>query len=121
MWRITVILNIFIMSFFWLAGRLAITPAYNHFIQYPETPGYIALPIMTKAAASVINVAVILPIIWIFVAFILYRFLRKQNPADRNEHLLAFTLITLCVGFLMLLFFGLAGILPFLQIGAAVL
>jgi hypothetical protein len=49
--------------------------------------------------------------------FFILKLLRSKAAERRAELLLAFTLATLIIGLFVLLFFLLAGILPFLQIG----
>ena len=119
MWKIIIITNALVMFLFWIASELAIAFAYNHFVQYPEG-GVIALPLVTAIALSVRRLSVTVPIAWSLVSFFYYKFTKKKTPADRNEYLLIFTVITILVGFAMLIFFGLAGILPYLKIGQVI-
>jgi len=120
MWKITIIANTFFMILFWIASELAITPAYNNFIQYPRGGKATILPLATGIALYVIKFVVVLPIVWAIISFFIYKFTRQKTTADRNEYLLVFTSITIFVGFSMLVFFGLAGILPYLWIGTVV-
>ena len=120
MWKITIIANALVMFLFWIASELAIALAYNNFVQYPEAGGAIALPLVTSIALSARKFSVTLPIVWSLVSFFIYKFTRQKTTADRNEYLLVFTSITIFVGFSMLIFFGSAGVLPYLQIGMVV-
>ena len=120
MWKIIIAVNALVMFLFWAAGELAIAIAYNHFVQYPEACGVIVLPLITSIALSTRKFSVALPIAWSLVSFFYYKFIRQKIPAERNEYLLIFTSITVCIGFSMLIFFGLAGILPYLKIGQVI-
>ena len=120
MCKITIIANTFLMILFWIASELAISPAYNHFIQYPRGGKTIILPLTTEIALYMSRFAVALPIVWAILSFFIYRFTRQKTTADRNEYLLVFTSITISVGFSTLIFFGLGGVLPFLRIGAVI-
>jgi len=44
--------------------------------------------------------------------------MQRQTETKRGEYLMAYASVTLGIGFAMLLFFSLAGILPILKIGA---
>jgi hypothetical protein len=120
MWKITIALNAVIMILFFLASELAIALAYNHFIQYPETDGSIALPLVTEVVLDLRKAIIVVPIVWAVFSYFLYRVIGRKAVDDRNDYLLAFSLITIAVGLLMLLFFGLAGILPYHKIGVVV-
>lgn len=117
MWKITVITNAFLMVLFWIASRIAIALAYSNFVEYPSNGDVIALPMITRLALAAFRFAVAIPMVWALVSFVIYKFTRKKTTADRNEILIAFTSVTIFLGFLMLVFFGLAGILPYLRIG----
>jgi uncharacterized membrane protein YwzB len=120
MWKIVIIANALVMFLFWIASELAIALAYNHFVQYPGAGGVIVLPLITSVALSARKFSVTLPMAWSLVSFFYYKFTKQKKPADRNEYLLIFTLITVCIGFSILAFFGLAGILPYLRIGMVI-
>ena len=91
------------------------TPAYNYFVQYPDAGRF--LPIPSEIAIAGRLPIVVLPIAWAILSLFFYKITRDKPPEHRNEHLLAHTAATLCVGFSMLLFFLFSGILPFLRIG----
>ena len=120
MWKLAILLNAVIMILFFLASELAIALAYNHFVQYPESGGPMVLPSVTDIAISLRKVIVVIPTVWVVFSYLIYRFLRQKTTAERNEVLLAFSLITIAGGLLMLIFFGLGGILPYYKIGALV-
>jgi len=120
MWKIAIIANALVMFLFWIASELAIAFAYNHFVQYPEAGAAIVLPLVTEIALSARKFSVTLPIAWSLVSVFYYRFIRQKITSDRNEYLLIFTAITIFIGFSMLIFFGLAGILPYLRIGMVI-
>lgn len=120
MWKITIIANALYMILFWIAGDLVLALAYNHFVQYPEVGGAIALPLVTRIALSARKFTAVLPIVWAIASFFIYKFSEKKTTSERNEYLLVFTSITIFVGFSTLLFFGLAGLLPYLLIGIVI-
>ena len=117
MGKIAIIANVLLMFLFWLASELAIALAYNHFVRYPATEGVLALPLPTHIAFAVRELSALVPLVWCVVSFVFYRFMRKKARDERQGYLLVFTLATAVAGFSMLLFFGLAGILPYLRIG----
>jgi hypothetical protein len=102
------------MYIFWLAGLVVVTPAYNHFVRYGRVGENLPLP--TAIAVSFRLMAVVIPVAWTVLVFFLLKLLRNKAAERRAELLLAFTLATLIIGLFVLLFFLLAGILPFLQI-----
>jgi hypothetical protein len=55
----------------------------------------------------------ILPLGWIVLSIVIWQKVKDKTPESRLEYLLAFTTVTMVVGLSMLLFFALAGILPF--------
>ncbi len=117
MLKISITACALIMFLFWIISELAISIAYNHFVQYPVNDVVTSLPLITDIALSVRKSSVILPVVWSLVSFFYYRFIRNKIPADRNEYFFALIVITILIGLLMLSFFGLAGILPYLRIG----
>ena len=116
MWRAILLANVLLMYVFWLAGLVVVTPAYTHFVRYSQAGE--ALPLPTAIALSFRLMAVVIPAAWTVLAFFILKLLRDKPAERRVELLLAFTLATLLIGLFILLFFLLAGILPFLQIGA---
>jgi hypothetical protein len=104
------------MYIFWLAGLVVVTPAYNHFTLYGQLGDNLPLP--TAIAISFRLMAVVIPVAWTVLVLFLLKMLRSKAAERRAELLLAFTLATLIIGLFVLLFFLLAGILPFLQIEA---
>lgn len=115
MWRAILLANALLMYIFWLAGLVVVTPAYNHFVRYGQAGDNLPLP--TAAAFSFRLMAVVIPAAWTVLTLFILKLLRNKPAERRVEILLAFTLATLIVGLFVLLFFLLAGILPFLQIG----
>ncbi len=117
MWRITIISNALMMTAFWLLSVLGISKAYNRFVQYPEGGGPVELPLLTEYAASLQFWLGALPLCWILLSALIWRRIVKDKLELQGETLLAFTASTLAIGLVMLLFFTLAGILPFQLIG----
>ncbi|MCK5662583.1 MAG: hypothetical protein KAI17_03805 [Thiotrichaceae bacterium] len=108
-------LNTIIMFLFWLACWVAITPAYNNFIQYGETGSI--LPYLTQLAIDVRVFLLFIPVLWIVISFLVFKTIRKKQNETRLQFLLFFIMLSISSGFLMLIFYGIAGILPYLKIG----
>ena len=111
------IINSIIMFLFWLAGIIAVTPAYNQFVQYGESGG--VLPSLTQFVIDFRISFAGVPIIWIFVSFWIYQILKNRQADDQLKILLFFCLLSVTIGFSMLIIFGIAAILPYLLIGVA--
>ncbi|MBN1849465.1 MAG: hypothetical protein JW932_12860 [Deltaproteobacteria bacterium] len=108
------------MILFFIASELAVALAHNHFVQYAESDGPMVLPLITDMVLSLRKAMILSPLLWGGFSYLVYRFVREKGTAERNEVLLAFSLITIAVGLLMLIFFGLGGILPYYRIGTLV-
>lgn len=120
MWRVTIIANALMMGLFWLASLLSVAIVHNRFIHYPPSDRSMALPLPTELALSIQFWAGLLPLAWIILSYVIWKKVKDQEPESRSEYLLAFTMATIVVGIAMLIFFALAGMLPFLYIGAAI-
>jgi len=72
-----------------------------------------ALPLPTELALSTQLWAGMVPLGWIVLSYAIWQKLKDKTPEARSEYLLAFTTITLVAGLAMLIFFALAGTLPF--------
>lgn len=75
-----------------------------------------ALPLPTELASSTQLWAGILPLAWIILSYVIWKEVKDKEPEIRSEYLLAFAIVTMTVGFAMLIFFALSGILPLLFI-----
>jgi len=119
MWKLTLCFNVFVLILFWLLSQVAITPVHNLLVRYAETGT--ALPILTDFAIRLRGWSQLIP--WFWIAFTLTLAFRIKNRAEtiRNEWLCFHTSLSVCIGLLLLFFFGLAGILPALKIGAEIL
>ena len=117
MWRITIIANALMMGLFWLASLISVSITYNRFVQYPASNAPVALPLPTELALSIRLWIGMLPFSWIILSYVIWQKIKDKQPESRSEYLLAFTTITMIIGFSMLIFFALAGTLPFLYIG----
>jgi len=113
MWRVTIIANALMMGLFWLASLLSVSIAYNRFVQYSPTKAPMALPLPTELALSIQFWAGLLPLAWMILSYVIWKKVKDQEPESRSEYLLAFTTITMVAGFSMVIFFALAGMLPF--------
>ena len=80
--------------------------------RYPETA--IALPVPTKLALFIRLWLGVIPLLWFIFSYLIWEKVKARQPENRTECLLAFTASTLTVGFIMVAFFTMAGILPFL-------
>jgi len=120
MWRVTILANAILMGLFWLASIISMSMAFNRLVQYVKSEALNAVPLLTDAALSVRLWAGLLPFVWIILSFLAWKIVKNKEPESRSEYLLAFTSITVIAGFSMLIFFALAGILPFLLIGGAI-
>ncbi len=107
------IFNVIIMFLFWLACMVIIAPAYNHFIQYGETGSL--LPHLTQLAIDARFFLLIIPILWIIISFWIFKTIREKQKKNRLQFLLFFIMLSISSGFLMLIFYGMAGILPYLK------
>jgi hypothetical protein len=112
--RLIFIFNIIILFFFWLAGILSITPAYNHFIQYGDGG---ELPVLTRVAIDMRFLSVGIPIAWAVISVPIFKTIQTRPKEHQQEFILLFILVSIASGFLMLLFYGIAAILPYLKIG----
>jgi uncharacterized membrane protein YbhN (UPF0104 family) len=114
MWRVTIIANPVMMVLFYLMSILSISIADNRFLQYAEST--VDLPMPTSIALSVQVWTGVIPLSWFILSYLIWRKIKGKQPEVRNEILLAFTTSTIAIGCTMLVFFALAGILPFLYI-----
>jgi hypothetical protein len=64
--------------------------------------------------------AITIPAVWIVLSFLVYQGVKQKAIEQRGEYLLAFTSVTVSVGLLMLIFFALSGVLPYLLIGGTI-
>jgi len=114
MLQVILIFHVFIIILFWIACLVIITPAYNHFIQYGSGG---LLPSLTQFAIDARFFLLIIPILWAIISFWIFKNIRGREKEDQVESLLLFSMITLASGLLLLIFFGISGILPYLMIG----
>jgi fatty acid desaturase len=110
------IFNVLIMFLFWISCLIIITPAYNRFIQYGS--GEI-LSSLTQLAVDIRIYLFLLPLLWAIISYRVFNTIRNEKKEKQVESLLLFSMITLTTGLLILVFFGIAGILPYLLIGTA--
>lgn len=120
MWRVTLIINCLILFLFWVAGFIALSPAFNHFIQYAEVVGKIDLPILTDAIFSARLSSLLIPAGWLLGSVLWMLALKKKEPARRAELAQLHSSLTLLIGLLIFVVFLTAGVLPFLKIGVLI-
>lgn len=111
---ITLGFNVLILVLFWLLSFVVISPVHNLFFQYAESNQ--ALPILTGIAMQVRLLAGIVPLGWAVITIVLWKRLSNRSEARHNSFTIAHTSVTLLLGLALLLFFSIAGILPFLKI-----
>lgn len=104
------------MGLFWLMSLLSLSIAYNRFIQYPPSNVPIALPLPTELALSTQLWTGILPLAWIILSYVIWEKVKDEEPEIRSEYFLAFAMVTMTIGFTILIFFTLSGMLPFIFI-----
>lgn len=115
MLQVILIFNVIIMFLFWLACIVVITPAYNHFVQYDETGSL--LPSLTQLAIDARFFLLFMPILWIIISFWVFKTIREKQKENQLQSFLFFIILSISSGFLMLIIYGIAGILPYLKIG----
>lgn len=115
MLQVILIFNVIIMFLFWLACMVTITPAYNHFIQYGETGSL--LPYLTQLAIDARFFLLFIPILLIIISCWAFKSIREKQKENQLQFLLFFIMLSISSGFLILIFYGIAGILPYLKIG----
>jgi|GEM_PF-3097697 len=69
MWRIPIILNTLIMCVFAMGSAVSLTPARNHFVQYPE-PCPKPLPVITSFVFSNTGIYFAVPVVWVMMALL---------------------------------------------------
>lgn len=116
-WQFTIMVNVLILFGFWLAGFVAVSPAYNHFAQYALTSYVDSMPAVTDMIFSVRLSSLVIPILWLLVSILFMRRLKKRSQIDRVELVQLHTSISVFGGLSIFIVFALAGILPFLKFG----
>ncbi|WP_321492843.1 hypothetical protein [uncultured Desulfobacter sp.] len=118
MWKLTVCCNVFVLLLFWLVSQVAIAPAHNLLVRYAETDA--ALPIFTYLAIRLRGWSQLVPWVWTALTLILAFRLKGRDEIIRKEWIMLHTSLSVFLGLVLLFFFGLAGILPVLKIGAVI-
>lgn len=119
-WQSTIFVNVLIVFGFWFAGLIAISPAYNYFVQYTETSTSISLPIITYIACSFQLVSVVVPVLWLLVSIIFMMRLKQSSQMNRIELVQLHTSVSIFGGLFLFVFFAVAGVLPFLRFGGLI-
>ena len=117
MWKAILLGNVLILCLLWLLAMAAITPAHNLLLVFAEQP--LDLPILTDMAFQVRGLSGAIPLGWALLTLVMGRSIGNVDAGKRQEWLLMHTVGSLVLGLLQFFFFGLAGILPVLKIGAA--
>lgn len=116
-WKFTISVNALIVFGFWLAGQIAVAPAYNYFVEYSETSDTVSLPVITNLVFSVKFISVAIPIFWLVVSIILMKRLQKRSQLEKIGWVQLHSSVSVLMGLLLFLIFALAGVLPFLKFG----
>lgn len=116
-WKFTIFMNVCIVFGFWLAGLIALSPAFNYFVEYTETNDQISLPMLTSMVFTVRLDSLLVPLFWLLVSMIFVVKLKQKVPIERIETVQLHTSVSILVGLLLFVVFALAGILPFLKFG----
>lgn len=113
MWRLPLILNTILMWIFAFTGGVSIARLYNHYVQYPDA-GAKPLPVFSTIALDIPWLLLAIPLIWTLALFVLLKRFHHRPPSAEfmNFHLS----LSLFVGLSMLLFFVLAGAMPFIDL-----
>ena len=119
-WQFTILSNVFVMFGFWLAGFIAILPAFNHYVQYAEINDSLSLPLITSIVFSVRLISLLLPIFWLMLSIALLIQLKHKSAIERIERIQLHTSLSILGGLVFLIVFALAGVLPFLQIAESI-
>ncbi len=119
-WQFTIFVNVLIMFGFWLAGLIAVAPAYNYFVQYAETSDSVSLPIITNIAFSFQLVSVVVPVLWLLVSIIFIIRIKQRSQMNRIELVQLHTSVSIFGGLFLFVFFAVAGVLPFLRFGGLI-
>jgi hypothetical protein len=118
MWKLTIIANSFLLLLFWLLAALLLEPAYNHFVQYPDS-GLPQLPLLSQWVITARPISLLLPVLWLTGSTSFLLWLRKKDSSQRREWVQFHASLTLLLGVLLTVVSLLAGILPFLNIGSS--
>jgi hypothetical protein len=112
------IINPAIIFLFWLAGMVVIEPVHNHFVQYGQNGGI--LPDLTQFIVDYRMFFMGISVLWSFISIKLYQILNNKKKEDQSKILLLYCMVSILIGFLVLIIFGLAAILPYLLVGVTV-
>ncbi len=115
-WRLTIVINVFIVFGFWLLGFIAISPAYNHFVQYAPTGDLLSLPMITSAVFAVRLSSLLIPVFWLLASIIFMMLIRQKSQLERIELLQLHTSMSVLGGLFLFVLFAIAGVSPFLYI-----
>lgn len=120
MWRINIIVNNFILFGCYLIGAVAVTPAYNHFVQYADGVSPENLPVLTATICSIRFSGIIIPVLWLMFSLIFMIRLKNRQGPVLNQWVQLHTSVSILSGIIIVFVYSLAGILPFLKIGGLI-
>ncbi len=115
MWRLTLILNAALMGIFSLGSAASQTKLWNYYVQYPHVGEGTMLPAGSELALQVQWLYRAVPLIWLLITLALL-ILNWRKPEPPRDMVQLHTSATLLVGVVMLGFFLIAGIMPFVSI-----
>lgn len=119
MWKYIVFLNSVIMFLCWCIAATVITPAYNHFVQYADSA--MILPRITKLAIDFKTLSIVIPVLWVLISWCIYRRYKNSEIVIQSRTSLYFFITTVCIGLILITFYLVGGIQPFLKIGASII
>lgn len=108
--------NVILMFLFCCACQLVVTPAYNQFVQYGDSGN--VLPSFTQFVVDYRFFFFLIPVLWSVLSFKIHKILQNKEIEEQTQTLLLYSLVSISCGFLLIIFFTLAGILPYLNIGS---
>ncbi len=113
--RLILILDVLILTLFWLLSLVAITPAHNLLVLYSESS--LDLPFLTHQAIAARFMVGSIPFACAIITVPFGQWLAAQSEHTRVIGLIAHAMSTILFGLILLFTYALAGILPFLKIG----
>jgi hypothetical protein len=113
MWRIPLILNTVLMWVFTVTAGVPMAILDNYYVQYPDEGGK-PPPVFSAIALEIPWLLLAIPLVWTIALFVLLKQFHHRPPSAEfmNLHLS----LSLFVGLSMLLFFVLAGVMPFIEL-----
>ena len=115
MWKITILCNTLLMCVFGLASAASQIKLRNAFVRYPNTTKGWELPCISDLALKLHWTYSAIPWAWVAlgVLVIILNWKKTEPPRDVIQ---LHTSATLLIGFFMVAFFTVAGVMPFIPL-----